>query len=96
MIGTGDANVSHPAIPEIINQSQNHRWNFDDERAFVGIEPDETVNGIVVRRQLHSLGIHQVLPNHIRLVIRAKLALGGAHASLVNNWDGQQISLQCA
>ena len=93
-VGTGDADVGDPAIPEIINESEDHGWNLDDQWPFMGVEPDEAVDSVVVGGQLHRLGVHQVFPDDVRVVLRAEAALRGAHTCLVHDREAQQVSLQ--
>ena len=64
--------------------------------ALLRIEPDEAVYGVVVGRQFHGLRIHQILPDHIRLVDWSKLVERSTHTRLVHNRDGKQVGLQGA
>ena len=96
VVFAGDADIGHPAIPEIIEQAQDHRRHFHDERALVRVGPDEVVDSVVVRRQFYGAGVHEIFPDDIRLVIRPVLADRIAHARLVHDRDGHEIRLQRA
>jgi hypothetical protein len=62
----------------------------------VRIDPDEVVDGVVVRRQFHGLGVDQGFPDDVRLVVRPELAQRVAHPGLVDDRDAQQVGLQRA
>jgi hypothetical protein len=92
----GDAHIGHPAVPEVIDATQHLRRDFEDQRAFLGVEPDEVVDRVVVGGELDGAGIDQVFPDHVGLVVRPELADRVAHAGLVHDRDRHQISLQGA
>ena len=58
---------------------------FDDQRSLVRVEPDEAVDRVVVGGQFHGLGIDQVFPDHVGLVVGAELAQRVAHADLIHD-----------
>ena len=74
LVRAGDADVGHPAVPEVIDAAQHLGRNFDDERALLGVDPDEVVDRVVVGGELDGAGIDEVFPDDIGLVVRPELA----------------------
>lgn len=92
----GNAHIRDPAIPEIVHAAQDLGRNLHDQRTFLRVEPDEVVDGVVVRRELHRPGIDEVFPDDIGLVVRPELTERVAHASLIHDRDRHEVSLQGA
>jgi hypothetical protein len=88
LVGLGDADVGHPAVPEVIDGTQHLGWDFNHQGPFIGIKPDEAVNRIVVGREFHGLGVHQIFPDHVGGIDGSELAQGIAHPGLVDDRDG--------
>ena len=66
--------IGNPAIPEVIYGTQDFGRHLDDQWSLVGVNPNEAVNGIVVRCQFNGLWVDQSLPNDIRLIIRPQFS----------------------
>ena len=73
-VRAGDADIGNPFVPHVVDQPEHLGRNLEHQRSLARIEPYEVVDGVVVGGQFHGLGIDEVLPDHVGLVIGAELA----------------------
>ena len=92
----GQPDIRDPAVPEVIDAAEHLGRHLDDNRALLRVQPDEVVDRIVVRRQLHRPCVDQVLPDDVGLVVRSELADRIPHSRLVHDRYRHQVGLQRA
>ncbi len=93
LVGPHDADVAHPAMPEGIDSTLHLGWPLHLCGPLLGIEPKDAVRRVVVDREFNRSGIHQLLPDQVGSIDRAKPRQRFTLTDMVHNRNGQQIGL---
>jgi hypothetical protein len=86
-VGSGQAEISHPAPPEIVEGAQRLGRRLDHHRSLREVDPAQKIHGIGVGRQEERLSIHQFGEDEDFVVldpdVEKALAAGGHVHTLV-------------
>ena len=72
-VGTGQAEVGHPAEPDVVDDAERQWRRLDHQRPLGDIQVDPEIDRVRIRGQEQRLRIHQLRPDEGRVVRDAGL-----------------------
>ncbi len=93
LVRAGEADITGPVVPHIINQPNYLRWHLQDLRTLTEIDPEPGVGRVVGRGQFQGPGVHHGFKDRHGRIGRPYFEDSLAVGPLVHYRQAEQISL---